>query len=155
SDRILVSDALDQIFGNNTSINYGLSNRVYARRKVGDTTQAEQILALDIFQTYYSKAGASTVDPQYSSTNIPGQASTPPSNFSAVMANLRVTPSAATDTAVHLEFDGRYKTIRTISATSGYNWASRVQSSVTWSRKFFIPQLGGFNQPDQLDDSVS
>jgi hypothetical protein len=69
--------------------------------------------------------------------------------------NVRATPSTSTDTALHLEFDSRYKELRVLSATTGYNWTGRIQTSATWSKKFFIPELGGFNDPAQLDNAVS
>jgi hypothetical protein len=155
SNLIIVNDGLDQTIGNTTSINYGLSNRLYAKRHIGTTSQAQQIVVLDLFQTYYTDARASIVDPRYTTTNIPGQTTTPPSNFSAITANLRVSPTISTDTAVHVEVDPKYRQLRLVSMTSGYNWSARIQTSATWSKKFFIPQLGGFNDPAQLDNTVS
>jgi LPS-assembly protein len=152
--EIIFTDGTDQIVGNTTSVNYGLSNRVYAKRKLGTTSQAQQIVVVDLFQTYYSNPQASIFDPRYSTTNIPGQTTTPPSNFSAVTMNVRVSPSTTTDTALHMEFDSKYKKLRILSATTGYNWTGRIQTSATWSKKFFIPQLGGFNDPAQLDNAV-
>ena len=153
--QILVTDGIDQIVGNTTSVNYGISNRVYAKRKVGMTSQAQQIVVVDLFQSYYSKPQASIVDPRYSTTNIPGLNTTVPSNFSSITLNVRVSPSTATDTALHMEFDSKYKELRLLSATTGYNWTGRIQTSATWSKKFFIQELGGFNNPAQLDNSVS
>jgi LPS-assembly protein len=153
SSLIIVNDGIDQTIGKTTSINYGITNRFYAKRHVGTTSQSQQIIVVDLFQTYYSDPRAATVDPRYSTSNIPGLTTT--NNFSPVTLNVRVSPSTTTDSSVHLEFDSRYKQLRLFSATSGYNWTSRVQTSVTWSKKFLIPELGGFNDPTQLDDSVS
>jgi len=152
--RIIAIDGLDQTVGNTTSISYGISNRLYAKRKQGTTSQAQQIVVVDIGQTYYSKKEASAVDPQYGSTNFLGQSQAPPySNFSGVVVNMRATPSAATDDAFRIEIDPLTRGLRTLSATSGYNWKSRVQSSVTWSRKFFVKDLPGFNDRANLDHS--
>src|SRR5262249_14839230 len=140
--------------GDTTSINYGISNRLYAKRHIGTTSQAQQIVTLDVFQTYYSDARASTVDPRYSTSNIPGL-NTTPNKFSPITMNLRVSPTVSTDSAVHVEVDSRYKELRLVSLTSGYNWKSRILTSATWSKKFFIPELGGFNNPAQLDNTVN
>ena len=113
SNLIIVNDGIDQTIGNTTSINYGISNRLYAKRHIGTTSQAQQIVVVDLFQTYYSDARASTVDPRYSTTNIPGLTTTPPSNFSPITMNVRVSPTISTDTAVHVELDSRYKTTQT------------------------------------------
>jgi LPS-assembly protein len=152
---IIANDGIDQTIGNTTSVNYGISNRLYAKRKIGATSQAQQIVVVDLFQTYYSNPQASIFDPRYSTTNIPGLSTTVPNNFSPITLNVRATPSTATDTAIHLEFDSRYKELRVLSATTGYNWASRIQTSATWSKKFFIRDLGGFNDPAQLDNAVN
>jgi LPS-assembly protein len=152
SNQIIVTDGIDQTVGDTTSINYGISNRLYAKRHIGTTSQAQQIVTVDLFQTYYSNPQAATVDPRYSSSNIPGLTDT--NNFSPVTLNVRVAPSVSTDSGLHLELDSKYKELRLLSLTSGYNWNSRIQSNVTWSKKFFIAQLGGFNDPAQLDNSV-
>jgi LPS-assembly protein len=153
--QILVTDAIDQIYGDTTTVNYGISNRVYAKRKVGSTSQAQQIVVVDLFQSYYSDPRQSIVDPHYSTTNTPNLSTTAPSKFSSVTLNVRATPSTATDTALHLEFDSKYKELRQLSATTGYNWTGRIQTSTTWSKKFFIRELGGFNDPAQLDNAIS
>jgi len=155
SNLIIVNDGIDQIIGNTTSINYGISNRLYAKRHIGTTSQAQQIVVVDLFQTYYSDARASLVDPRFATTNIPGLTSSVPNKFSPITLNARISPSTSTDTALHLEFDSKYKQLRVLSATSGYNWRARIQTSATWSKKFFIPELGGFNDPTQLDSALN
>ena len=147
-----MTDGIDQTIGDTTSINYGISNRLYAKRQIGTTSQAQQIVTLDLFQTYYTDARAAAVDPRYATSNVVGFTS--PSNFSPITMNLRVSPSVTTDSNVHLEIDPKYKEIRLLSLTSGYNWNARIQSNVTWSKKFFIADLGGFNDPGLLDNSI-
>jgi LPS-assembly protein len=154
SSQIIVTDGNDQTIGDTTSINYGISNRLYAKRHIGTTSQAQQIVTLDVFQTYYSDPRASIVDPRYATSNIIG-GSTTPNNFSPITMNLRVSPTISTDSAIHVEVDSRYKELRLLSLTSGYNWNSRILTNVTWSKKFFIPELGGFNDPNLLDNTVS
>jgi LPS-assembly protein len=152
SNQIIVTDGIDQTIGDTTSINYGISNRLYAKRPIGTTSQSQQIVTLDLFQTYYTDARAAAVDPRYATSNVVGL--TNQSKFSAVTMNLRITPSVTTDSNVHVEVDPKYKEIRLLSLTSGYNWNARIQSNVTWSKKFFIAGLGGFDDPALLDNSV-
>ena len=54
--------------GSTTSYSYGLNNRFYAKRKVGTVSQALEILAVEVSQTYYTNAEASRVDPTYSTS---------------------------------------------------------------------------------------
>jgi hypothetical protein len=41
--------------------------------------------------------------------------------------------------------------LKTISANANYNWAQNIQTMVGWSHKFFIAELPGYDNPDQLD----
>ena len=52
--------------------------------------------------------------------DLPGLPAT--NNFSPVTLNVRVTPTVTTDSGVHLEFDSKYKELRLLSLSSGYNW---------------------------------
>jgi LPS-assembly protein len=150
-DRIVQNDGSDGIFGDTTSLTYGISNRLYAKRKIGVTSQAQQILSVDIGQTYYTDARASQLDPRYSTSYITNALN----KFSPVVLNVRATPTAMIDATLRAEVDSRYKELRTLSAGGSYNWASRIQTSVGWSHKFFIKELTGFNDRTLLDHSLN
>jgi LPS-assembly protein len=150
-DQIVQIDGSDGIYGDTTSLNYGLSNRLYAKRKVGTTSQAQQILSVDIGQTYYTDARASTVDPRYSSSYITNA----PNKFSPIVLNVRATPTTMVDGTLRVEIDSRYKQLRMLSASGSHNWASKIQTTVGWSHKFFIKELSGFNDPTLLDHSLN
>ncbi len=47
-NRIIKTDSSDSIVGNSTSYTYGLSNRVYAKRRVGTISQAQEIVTVDL-----------------------------------------------------------------------------------------------------------
>ena len=146
-DRIVKIDGVDQVLGSTTSYSYGLNNRFYAKRKVGQTSQAQEILALEIGQTYYTDARASQVDPRYStSTTV-----TTPNNFSPIALNLRATPTQTVNANVRAEVDSRYHALRTISANGTLNWRQQVQTTVGWSHRFYIAGLAGFDNRDYLD----
>ena len=146
-DRIVKIDGTDQVLGSTTSYSYGLNNRFYAKRKVGQRSQAQEIIALEIAQTYYTDARASQVDPTYStSTTV-----TTPSNFSPISVNVRATPTQNVNGTVRAEVDSRYHALRTISAGGTLNWRQQVLTTVGWTHRFFIAGLPGFNNPTALD----
>ena len=108
SNLIIVNDGLDQTIGNTTSINYGISNRLYAKRHVGTTSQAQQIVVVDLFQTYYSDArgvdrGPSLLDDKYSGPDHNAAQQL----FADYHESCGRLPRRSTDTAVHVEFDSR------------------------------------------------
>jgi LPS-assembly protein len=146
-DRVVVIDGVDTAYGGTTSYSYGLNNRFYAKRKTGQVSIAQEILALEITQSYYSNANASRYDPRYSSS-LTGAA---PSKFSPIAINLRAIPSPTINATVRAEVDSRYRELRTISANGSLNWRQQIQTTVGWTKKFFIPELEYFNDPRFLD----
>ena len=144
--RLVKIDSTDSIFGDNTSLVYGLNNRFYAKRKVGTISQAQEILALEIVQTYYSNAGASRVDTSYSTS----QTAQADSNFSPISVNLRAIPGQSVNASVRAEVDGRYKALRQLSANTNVNWRQQLLVSGGWSRSFYIAKLDGYNNRDAL-----
>ena len=151
-DRIVQIDGSDGVYGDTTSINYGLGNRVYAKRRVGTTSQAQQVISVDLTQTYYTDARASQVDPRYATSSY---TNTAPNKFSPIVLSVRATPTVMIDGTLRVEVDSRYKQLRTLSATGSHNWASRIQTSAGWSHKFFIKELAGFNDKSLLDHSLN
>jgi LPS-assembly protein len=152
-DRILVVDANDQIFGGTTTISYGVNNRLYAKRRLGlsPVSQAQEILSLRITQSYYTDARASIVDPNLFTSNT----TTQQSNFGPVVASLRATPSQNITGSANLEFDATHRRMRAVSLNGDHNWSQRVRSTVGWSKRFFIPDLIGYNDRNFLSDSVN
>jgi hypothetical protein len=62
-----------------------------------------------------------------------------------------VSPTREVEGRLSAEFDSHYKELRTISASGSYNWTNRVQTSASWSQRYFIEGLAGFNDPNYLD----
>jgi LPS-assembly protein len=150
--QIVQIDGIDSPYGNTTQVVYGLNNRLYARRKTGAPyTQAQEIAALEVSQTYYSNPAQSLADPRYSTSYSAGT----PSNFSAVSVNARVTPTTGFNTSLRGEIDSRHKKLRTLSVNTNYNWSQRLQTSVGWSRSFFIADLPGFNNSAGLNNYLN
>ena len=150
-DRIVVIDGTDTIVGNTTSLNYGVNNRVYAKRKIGRINQAQEILTLALSQTYYTNPKAAQFDPRYATSF----SAAPPNNFSPIVLDVRAAPAAAFNASARAEVDSRYLELRTLSVNGSYNWLGRLQATAGWSQRFFIERLPGFNNPNFLDHSLN
>ena len=146
-DRIVATDGADTVLGNATSYTYGVRNRFYAKRRLGQISQAQEIASVELTQTYYTDQRSAQYDQQYA-TSFSGA---PPSHFSPAALNVRVMPTVNFSTTLRAEFDGRERELRTLSASGNYNWTGRLQTSVGWSQRYFIENLPGFNNPDALD----
>jgi LPS-assembly protein len=148
--QILKTDGVDHVVGNTTSYAYALNNRLFAKRRIGPTSQSAEIVNVEIRQTYYTDENAAQGDIQYTTYKT-----ATPSKFSPVMLAARVTPSPNVNATLRTEVDARYHEFRTISASGSYDWSQRVQTSVGWSREFFIEQLPEFSDPALLDHALN
>ena len=146
-------DGTDGIVGGTTYVNYGLNNRIYAKRPTtaGGLSTAREIASVGLSQTYYTNESAAQYDPRYSTTFT----GTEPSHYSPFALSVRVLPTDEVNATVRAEFDSKYKSLRTISASGTYSWTGRVQTTVGWSKKAFIEQLAGFNNKNFLDHYVN
>ena len=120
------TDGVDNIVGNATSLTYGLNNRLYAKRRIGQTSQAQEIVSLEIFQSYYSDARSAQYDANYSTGAGSGSA---PSNYSPISLRMRTTPTPTFNTTFRAEIDSTEYALRTLSVDGSYNWTNRLQSS--------------------------
>jgi LPS-assembly protein len=145
-DRIVQTDGVDGVVGNSTNLTYGLNNRFYAKRRTGAISQSQEIVNVSLSQTYYTDPRSAAYDRQYATT-----VGSLPSNFSPLVLAVRMTPSREIEGRLNAEFDSRHRELRTLSAGGSYNWTSRVQASASWSQKFFIEELPGWNDPNYLD----
>jgi LPS-assembly protein len=152
-NRILRLEGTDYIVGGATQYAYGLTNRFYAKRRLapGQVSQAREILDVELTQTYYTDQVAAQYDSSYA-TSFTGAA---PSNFSPYALNIRLMPTTEINASVRAEFDNKYHALRTISANGSYAWTGRVQSTVGWSKRAFIKDLEGFNDPNYLDHYIN
>jgi hypothetical protein len=155
-DRVIVLDGTDYFLGGET-YNYGVNNRFYAKRKAapGALAQAREIVSVELSQSYYSTPQQSLYDRNYQSNNVPGSFDVQASNFSAVALSVRAQPTEQINASMRAEFDSRYRALKTISASGGYSWMNRVQANVGWSKRGYIPQLSGFNDPNLLDQAIN
>jgi LPS-assembly protein len=154
--EIVKTDSTDYIVGSTSQLTYGVTNRFFAKRKTapGRPAVSSEILDVQVEQTYYSTAAASAVDPNYA-TSFTTADPNALSKFSPIALTVRAIPTNEFNASMRAEFDSRYHSLRTISATGSYSWTGLLTSSVQWSKRAFIPQLLGFNDPAQLDQYVS
>lgn len=148
-DRVVQFDGIDYYVGG-TQYNYGLSNRIYAKRKLqpGQPAQAREIVSVELSQTYYTNQAASVRDRQYQTT---ATGDTRPSSFSPVALSVRALPTNEINATVRAEFDSRSHELMTISASGTYSIGTQLQTQVGWSKRAFIAELTGFNNKDFLD----
>jgi len=152
-NRIVKLDGTDYYVGGTTQLNYGINNRIYAKRPTtpGGPSLAREIVSVELTQTYYTDEQAALYDRQYATTFT----GTQPNHFSPFALSVRATPANDINATVRAEFDSRYKSLRTISASGTYSWSGRIQTTIGWSKKAFIEQLTGFNDPKFLDHYVN
>jgi LPS-assembly protein len=152
-DRIILIDGTDYIVGGNTQMTYGVNNRFYAKRPsvAGQRSQPREILDVSVTQSHYSQSQASQYDIQYTTSSN----TVAPSNFSPILITVRGMPTNELSAQTSIEIDSRYLALRQISVGGGYSWAGRIQTNVNWSKRAFIGQLDGFNNPANLTQAIS
>jgi LPS-assembly protein len=138
-ERVLPNE--DQVVGSVTKIVYGLTNRLYAKRKAEGGT-AREIMRLGLSQSFYTDARAATYDQYYQSTY-----GFTPSRLSPVAANFTVSPTDNSQAELRAEYDTRFKAFRTIGA-AGLHRERHWDVTASWSVRRFIEGLPGFNDPN-------
>jgi LPS-assembly protein len=153
-NQIIQIDGTDTIVGGTTQFAYGVTNRFYAKQSLGPglRSQPREIVDVQVQQTYYTNSQAAQYDPRYS-TASPNTAA--PSNFSPILITVRAMPTNQINAQSSIEIDSRYLALRQVSAGGSYAWTSRLTTTMSWSKRAFIPQLVGFNDPTQLSQSFT
>jgi hypothetical protein len=149
--QIVKLDGTDQYIGG-TSFTYGLNNRFYAKRKLtpGGQAQSREIFDVELSQSYYTNQTAAQYDQQYQTA----LGLIAPTHFSPIALSFRAMPTDVVNATLRAEFDARYHKLRTISANTSYSWTNRVQITGGWTKRGYIPELDGFNNPELLDHAI-
>jgi LPS-assembly protein len=144
--RVIILDSIDGIIGGVTTYNYGVNNRFYARRRIGQVTLPQQIASVDITQSYYTNSFAARYDPNFGTSAVAGSA---PSNFSPIRINSRFTPTTTFNASVRAEIDSREREFRSLSADTTWVWRS---GSLTtgWQQTFYIEGVPPFDNREFL-----
>jgi LPS-assembly protein len=149
-NRIVQLDSTDYIVGGTTNITYGVTNRFFAKRQdaPGRPATSKEIFDVELSQSHYSNSQASQFDTSYA-TSFTGAAA---NNFSPIALTVRAVPTNALNASVRAEFDSRYHTLRTISATGSYSLTGLLQTNLSWSKSAAAQDLtrpGFFRSVDQ------
>jgi LPS-assembly protein len=110
-DQIIQLDSVDYIVGGTLRMDYGLTNRLMAKRGEGGGS-AREVVSVVVNQTYYTDARASQYDYNYT-TSFTGKEA---SNFSPVRINVRATPADRINGTLRLEYDTNGGGIQSIAA---------------------------------------
>ena len=130
--QIVKFEGLDYVVGGTTSATYGITTRVLAKRRGGPAGgTAQEFLSASVFQTYYSDSRASQYDSSYSTSFT----ARPPSNWSPVSINVRVTPGPTFNTQFRMEYDPILSLIQTVSAVGGYAAGEWLRINGGWSKQ--------------------
>ena len=133
-NNIVQLDNTDYVVGQVTSFQYGLNNRLYAKKE-----NAREILSVAITQSYYTDAKAAAVDREYQSSTYNN--TTPrPNHFSPVALQARVSPTLSTDATFRTEYDTQFHALRTLAANGGIRegW---ISATAGWSQTRNVPPL--------------
>src|SRR5262249_41680508 len=131
SRNIVRLDNTDYVVGRVTSFQYGLNNRLYAKKE-----NAREIMSVAITQSYYTETNAAAVDREYQSSTY--NTTPKPNHFSPVALQARVSPTPETDATFRTEYDTQFHALRTLAANGGLRegW---VNASAGWSQTRYIP----------------
>jgi LPS-assembly protein len=139
--------SVDCLVGGNTTVSYALFNRIKAKRREGaGAGQAREIFSTGISQSYYTVAAASACDTQYQ-VQAPGQ-------FSSVKINATTAPTDSVSARFDMYLDS--KTLQTQSyGASVTALGSRGQVTAIWSKRQFLPDVPGYNNPAAAAHALS
>lgn len=150
-DRILVNDGTDTIVGSVTRVAYGLTNRLYAKPGGGPLAAPREVASLSLTQTFYTDANAAAYDRYYQSSYN----GVTPSRLSPIAANLRLALTENTQGELRTEYDTRFRSIRTVSASARHRQGNWLDVTGSWSLRRFIKGLPGFDDPTRKDHSLN
>ncbi len=120
-----------------TRLNYGLSNRLYAK-----TLTSREILSATLSQSYYTNQLAAQYDRSFQSNFTSGSA---PTHFSPVALQLRGAPTDRFQGEFRTEWDPTKHTLRTLAANGTFSSSGWLQTSAGWSQRRYIRGLPGFD----------
>jgi LPS-assembly protein len=139
-DRIVLIENGDYVYGGNTTITYGLTNRLFARRRGASAAQpgaTRELVTVHLQQSRYSNALASTTDARYGGafTNK-GE-----SHFSALQLTVKANPTERAGVSLRAEYDPDQGTLDTFQLAGTVAAGSWLSSSTGWSRSLYTPNV--------------
>jgi hypothetical protein len=139
--EVIQIDGVDTVVGGSLQLTYGLTNRVLARRRTGESASVvRDILSVGLRQTYYTDLLAAAFDSQYQS------ASATNSPFSPLRLNVDVRPTDGLTGQFVTDIDPTFRRPRTYSASATFN-RELAQVTASWAKRQIIAGLPGFEDP--------
>ncbi len=144
--QIVQIEGPDFVVGSVTSVRYGLTNRLYAKRET-----SREVLSASLTQSYYTDARAAQYDRQYQSSF----SGTAPTHYSPVALVVRAAPLDRLQGNFRTEWDPTAHTLRTLAANGSFSASAWLQASAGWSQHRYIPDLPGFNDKNQATNYLN
>lgn len=151
-NQIVALDGTDYILGGTTRLDYGITNRLLAKRKSGAAAaNAREILGVTVSQTYYSDDRASQFDYNYS-TSFSGRT---PSNFSPIRVTVRASPGDQVNGNFRLEYDRSEGQIQSIAADGQVAKGNWLQASAGFSQRHLTTQFASIFVRDNFVNAAT
>jgi LPS-assembly protein len=145
-DRIVRLEGSDSIVGGSTRFNYGVSNRLYAKKET-----SREVLSATISQNYYTEAKAA----QYDQFVQSGYGAVTPTKFGPMVLQVRSAPTDLIQGSFRTEWDSTTHAIRNISAGGSFNTREWLHTTVEWTERRYIPTLPAFSNPDAANNYMN
>jgi hypothetical protein len=136
--RIIKYEGDDFTVGGNTRVTYSITNRFLAHRTDGPpATRTLEFLNIQLQQSYYTVAAASSVDGAYSGSYL----GRPPSNFSPIALTVRASPTQSYTGTLRVEYNKQTSTWETIVASGTVKKGSWFQTDNGFTLRKYTNQL--------------
>ncbi len=146
-DSIVKIEGGDYTYGGTTRVTYGVTNRFLARRRAGADgapgPRVREFLNVQVQQSYYSDARASSYDGAYSG----GFFGKPPSNFSPIALTVRANPTNAVGASLRLEYNQEAGEFETIQANGTVKAGAWLETTGGWSQRKYLQIIDPLNRP--------
>ena len=132
-DRIVLIETGDYVYGGTTTVTYGLTNRIFARRRGAAGAKAagtRELLSVQLQQSRYSDPRASTVDPRYCG----GFTTADGVRVSPIALAVRANPNDATGITLRAEYDAKKGSLDTLQLQGSTSAGAWLTTSSGWSR---------------------
>jgi lipopolysaccharide assembly outer membrane protein LptD (OstA) len=140
NDEIIMLESNDYVVGGTTRVTYGVTQRLLAKRgspagatsggTSGATASTQDLLSVQLSQSYYSNEKASTVDGTYGGSYL-GRA---PDHFSPIALAVRTSPSPSVGATLRLEYHAGRGQFETISADGNVRITSWLRTGGSYSQ---------------------
>src|SRR6185436_14456358 len=112
-DRVVLIETGDYVYGGITTVTYGLTNRIFARRRAAAGPKAagtRELVSVQLQQSRYSDRRASTVDPRYCG----GFTTADGVRVSPLALAVRANPTDTTGSTLRAEYDANKGSLETL-----------------------------------------